>query len=166
MPNPGRNDPCPCGSGKKYKRCCLEQERVAAAARIAAQQAQQLATLAQRRIDIAEDLAAYEESARLDEASNAVIDLIDAGRLDEAEQAARQLLVDYPEVIDGNDRLGMVYEARGQNQDAIACYRKAIELIHAHPGDYDPHLEPSFQKLIAKLDAPTSVPPPPPVARP
>jgi hypothetical protein len=22
----GRNDPCPCGSGKKYKRCCLEQE--------------------------------------------------------------------------------------------------------------------------------------------
>ncbi|MEL6538278.1 MAG: zinc-dependent peptidase [Bacteroidota bacterium] len=22
--SPGRNDPCPCGSGKKYKRCCLE----------------------------------------------------------------------------------------------------------------------------------------------
>jgi len=22
-PKPGRNDPCPCGSGKKYKRCCL-----------------------------------------------------------------------------------------------------------------------------------------------
>jgi uncharacterized protein len=22
-PNVGRNDPCPCGSGKKYKRCCL-----------------------------------------------------------------------------------------------------------------------------------------------
>jgi Fe-S-cluster containining protein len=23
MPNVGRNDPCPCGSGKKYKKCCL-----------------------------------------------------------------------------------------------------------------------------------------------
>ncbi|MFB3884169.1 MAG: anaerobic sulfatase maturase [Thermodesulfobacteriota bacterium] len=23
IPNPGRNDPCPCGSGRKYKRCCL-----------------------------------------------------------------------------------------------------------------------------------------------
>jgi len=23
---PGRNDPCPCGSGKKYKRCCLPSE--------------------------------------------------------------------------------------------------------------------------------------------
>ena len=21
-PKIGRNDPCPCGSGKKYKRCC------------------------------------------------------------------------------------------------------------------------------------------------
>lgn len=23
---PGRNDPCPCGSGKKYKHCCLRAE--------------------------------------------------------------------------------------------------------------------------------------------
>ena len=23
----GRNDPCPCGSGKKYKRCCAPLER-------------------------------------------------------------------------------------------------------------------------------------------
>ena len=22
MDKPGRNDPCPCGSGKKYKKCC------------------------------------------------------------------------------------------------------------------------------------------------
>ncbi|HOE11774.1 MAG TPA: preprotein translocase subunit SecA [bacterium] len=26
----GRNDPCPCGSGKKYKKCCLEKERAVA----------------------------------------------------------------------------------------------------------------------------------------
>lgn len=25
-PNIGRNDPCPCGSGAKYKRCCLKAE--------------------------------------------------------------------------------------------------------------------------------------------
>ncbi len=23
----GRNDPCPCGSGRKYKKCCLERHR-------------------------------------------------------------------------------------------------------------------------------------------
>ncbi len=26
MTNIGRNDPCPCGSGRKYKRCCLGKE--------------------------------------------------------------------------------------------------------------------------------------------
>ena len=24
--SPGRNDPCPCGSGKKYKKCCLGKD--------------------------------------------------------------------------------------------------------------------------------------------
>jgi len=27
----GRNDPCPCGSGKKYKKCCLPKETQARA---------------------------------------------------------------------------------------------------------------------------------------
>jgi preprotein translocase subunit SecA len=25
----GRNDPCPCGSGRKYKQCCMRKERIA-----------------------------------------------------------------------------------------------------------------------------------------
>jgi hypothetical protein len=33
----GRNDPCPCGSGKKYKKCCLPRQQEAAAARARAQ---------------------------------------------------------------------------------------------------------------------------------
>lgn len=28
-PKVGRNDPCPCGSGKKYKKCCMMKEQVA-----------------------------------------------------------------------------------------------------------------------------------------
>jgi methionyl aminopeptidase len=31
MSKPGRNDPCPCGSGKKYKKCCLGKETPRAA---------------------------------------------------------------------------------------------------------------------------------------
>lgn len=23
---PGRNDPCPCGSGKKFKQCCINKQ--------------------------------------------------------------------------------------------------------------------------------------------
>ena len=29
--SPGRNSPCPCGSGKKYKQCCLDVETAASA---------------------------------------------------------------------------------------------------------------------------------------
>ncbi len=29
FPTPGRNDPCSCGSGLKYKRCCLPQDEEA-----------------------------------------------------------------------------------------------------------------------------------------
>ena len=28
----GRNDPCPCGSGQKYKRCCLSRDEAEHAA--------------------------------------------------------------------------------------------------------------------------------------
>ena len=31
--NPSRNDPCPCGSGKKYKACCQPRDRARAQAR-------------------------------------------------------------------------------------------------------------------------------------
>ncbi|MFH1811980.1 MAG: preprotein translocase subunit SecA [Pseudomonadota bacterium] len=30
MPKVGRNEPCPCGSGKKYKNCCLPKDEAAA----------------------------------------------------------------------------------------------------------------------------------------
>jgi SEC-C motif len=26
MPSPGRNDRCPCGSGKKFKQCCASKK--------------------------------------------------------------------------------------------------------------------------------------------
>src|SRR5881227_1217510 len=37
---PGRNEPCHCGSGRKYKQCCLEKDNAeASAARKAAAEA-------------------------------------------------------------------------------------------------------------------------------
>lgn len=38
---PGRNDPCPCGSGKKYKRCCLPKDQARARQEAAARAAGQ-----------------------------------------------------------------------------------------------------------------------------
>jgi tetratricopeptide (TPR) repeat protein len=149
----GRNDPCHCGSGKKYKRCCLEDdqqnEREARTAFTAALAAEQ-----------ADEDEFYEWSDRLDEESNAVIDLIEAGKLDEAEQAAHQLIADYPEVHDGYDRLGMVYEARKEPKKAADCYRKVVGFLAENPNDDELEMIADFQRLVQELDPPTSPDPP------
>jgi Tfp pilus assembly protein PilF len=145
-----RNDPCPCGSGKKYKKCCLEKDQASeraertrvAAKRAAAEQAQSQATR-----------EAFEASQALDAASNAVLDLVRAGQLDEAERAARELLERYPEVPDGYERLAMVYEARGDHPRAADYYRKVIEFIRAHPDNFDPQYE---QFLLSKINPPAA----------
>ena len=147
MAKVGRNDPCPCGSGKKYKRCCLEKDEAAARALAAATPPPSVAE------EIADKLAAaYNAEDELTTASNAAIDLVRAGKLDEAEHAARALLERFPDVHDGWDRLGMVYEARGDHRQAADCYRKVIEFIRAHPDNYDPDFEAVFHKLVDRLD--------------
>jgi tetratricopeptide (TPR) repeat protein len=160
VPKTGRNDPCPCGSGKKYKHCCLERDRAVELApavrqRVAlqAQKANQAAQQKDYQAELLQSQATWQEAQALDAASNAVIDLIRAGRLDEAEQAARELLVRYPEVHDGYDRLGMVHEARGQFRQAADCYRSVVEFARANPENYDPEFVDSFLDLIAKLEA-------------
>ena len=159
MPRTGRNDPCPCGSGKKYKHCCLDKDRAAELApaieqRVAlqAQKANQVALQKDYQEELLESQDAWQEAQGLDAASNAVVDLVHAGRLDEAEQAARALLLRYPEVHDGYDRLGMVHEARGQFREAADCYRLVIEFTRAHPADYDAGFVDSFLELIVKLE--------------
>ena len=82
-----------------------------------------------------------------------MVDLVHAGRLDEAEHDARELLVRYPEVHDGYDRLGMVHEARAQFREAADCYRKVIEVTRANPEDYDAAFVNTFVERIVKLEA-------------
>jgi tetratricopeptide (TPR) repeat protein len=148
MAKTGRNDPCPCGSGKKYKLCCLHKDDAAA---WAAAEAKQVAA-AERTKAFFNDLEEQLADGELDEASNAVVDLVQAGKLDEAEAAARDLLVRFPEVYDGYDRLGMVAEARGDKKLAAAHYRKVIEFTQQHPGLTDPTLIANYQKMVDELD--------------
>jgi tetratricopeptide (TPR) repeat protein len=108
----GRNDPCPCGSGKKYKKCCLARDE----ARIAAQ--------TQRPEPEAATPTLVEDP--LDELSNSVVDLIEQKRFDEALAVCEQLQREYPEVIDGLERFAMVHEARGDWALAVSYYRRAL----------------------------------------
>ena len=112
MAKPGRNDPCHCGSGNKYKKCCLAKDEAAERdSLVKAQARREQPTVAHRheraaehrlpvdelmaevvaRLSMAEKEDAYEDE--LDAASNAVVQLVGAAKLDEAEAAARDLLV-------------------------------------------------------------------------
>jgi len=152
MAKTGRNDLCPCGSGKKYKRCCLERDEAAASAareeaRAAAAASSPMQAIGALPLDDAEALT---------QASNAVVDLVHAGKLDEAEEAAHDLLKRFPEVHDGYDRLGMVYEARGDKKQAAECYRKVIVFVADHPDDYDPEVADTFRRVVERLDPPAA----------
>jgi tetratricopeptide (TPR) repeat protein len=140
----GRNDPCPCGSGHKYKRCCLPRDEAAAAAERAAAPA----------LDSVAPFAWVSDDDGLDEASNIVIDLIDAGHLDDAERAAQDLLERYPEVHDGLERVAMVAAARGDRTRAAEYYRRAADFVHARPKCYDAEMETYLRERAAEFSRP------------
>ncbi len=110
----GRNDPCACGRGKKCKKRGMAGDEAAARPAPAAVPARR------------SSLAGYvQEHDDLAEASNAVADMVQAGDLDAAEQAAHDLLARFPDVHDGYDRLGMVCDARGGHRQAAEYYCNA-----------------------------------------
>jgi tetratricopeptide (TPR) repeat protein len=165
MAKPGRNDPCPCGSGDKYKKCCLPKEEGVEREQLAKVETRRAESAAAHRLplpDVKAAIAAILSGAgdadedELTIASNAAADLVRAGKFDEAEQAARDLQARFPEVHDGYDRLGMVHEARGENRQAADCYRKVIALVRDHSDDYGPGFEDVFVKLVNRLDPPSA----------
>jgi tetratricopeptide (TPR) repeat protein len=172
-PKPGRNDPCHCGSGNKYKKCCLAKDEAAERDRLVKAQLQHdkpqrdespaaprlpirelTAEIAAALLARAEEEDAYDDA--LDAASNAVVEFVAAGKLDEAETAARDLLLRFPDVHDGWDRLGMVHEARGDSRQAADCYRKVIDFIRERPDHYDAGMIEQFAKLVERLDPPVA----------
>jgi tetratricopeptide (TPR) repeat protein len=109
-----RNAPCPCGSGKKYKKCCLLNQEARPTS-----------------VPPIKYRAVYTD---LDQLSNSVVDLINQNELEKAEAVSRRLLAEYPDQVDGFDRLAMVYEARGEKKKAAQYYRKAADFARSNPG--------------------------------
>ena len=141
----GRNDRCPCGSGKKYKHCCMTQDEAAAREKLAA--ATTATAAGQHDPHLCEDC-----NEQLDAAANAVLALIDAREFAAAEQAAHEVLARFPAVHDGYECLGRLYQAKGDNLQAADCYRKVIGFARNEPHLYDPHFIDHFQDLIERLE--------------
>jgi len=107
---PGRNDPCPCGSGKKYKKCCQDKR---------SQGAGPQAGVENRATD------AHLKLGQL-------IQLVNAGRFGEAEAAAQLMLKQHSDAGVAWKILGVSLVMQGK--DGLAALQKAAALL---PTDAD-----------------------------
>jgi hypothetical protein len=153
MAGVGRNDPCPCGSGHKYKRCCLAQDQAAEHIRLSRAAADAAAAAAAQKEQQHTALAAWLHHHDVAAASRAASSLCRDGELDAAEQAAQDLLVRFPTAYQGHAHLGMVYEARGLNAGAAECYRRALACVLADPHPNMHGVASAFHRQIARLEA-------------
>lgn len=98
-----RNDPCACGSGKKYKKCCLVTARP--------------------------DISPIAPNGRqAEQMLDAAIAHQKAGRLTQAEELYRQLQQIRPDLPDPPHLLGVIAHLKGEHRQAVELIEKAIAL--------------------------------------
>ena len=133
---PGRNDPCPCGSGKKYKHCC---EGKASPRPAAASSAVSAPTAAEF-----DPLIALYNAGRYAELESRVLVMVEqfpgsafawkllGGALlmqgKEALPAFRKTAELMPDDAEAHYNLGVVLKNLGRLEEAVACYRRAITI--------------------------------------
>jgi hypothetical protein len=114
MKGPARNTPCPCGSGRKYKQCCLRARRPG--------------------FDEIAETTAWRLS-RVTEAMESLRELTARGEWEEAEAVCEQLRLDFPGEPVGDMALAGVRclqgrweeEAELSERAALECFRREGE---------------------------------------
>lgn len=122
----GRNDPCPCGSGKKYKQCCGQL-----ALNPVHYSNLGYALLAQGKLDeaIANYCKAIAIKPEFAEAHNDLgIALQNQGKLEEAVASYRMAISLKPDFAWAHNNLGNVLQDQGKLDEAVASYQKALSL--------------------------------------
>ena len=109
MKKTGRNDPCPCGSGKRYKNCCIQSEGVQAVGERGAQSIPATIQTAMKHLQ--------------------------SGRLPQAEACCRQALQIAPNHPDALHLLGLIAYQVGKNEIAVELINRAIN-IRSSNSDY------------------------------
>ena len=100
---PGRNDPCACGSGKKYKQCCLQIGASVAPGR-------------------------SHETDSISEGFQAALEHHQAGHLPQAKSLYQQILQAVPNHPDALHFLGVIANQEGNNEAAVEFIGKAIRI--------------------------------------
>jgi tetratricopeptide (TPR) repeat protein len=129
---PGRNDPCLCGSGKKYKHCCLPLEPARTPVRSTANDEERgIALLRQGRPG--EAAACFKRALARTPGhpvahNNLGIALLMTGKTQEAIACYRAALAVAPDHVDSHCNLGNALVLEGRTSEAIDCYRRALAI--------------------------------------
>lgn len=119
----GRNEPCTCGSGKKYKKCCLHKH-------------EKLKGLMRGEVD-------FQQPEEADEGPPEYVlkgfDLLAGGNHDEAVVYANDLLSTYPEDDRIHDTLASAQLASGQYDEAIDICRSRWQVAKEEKSFYVEH---------------------------
>ncbi|MBZ0104029.1 MAG: tetratricopeptide repeat protein [Sulfuricella denitrificans] len=130
-PKTGRNDPCPCGSGKKFKQCCQQPPAAPAPDQALACYNLGNAFLAQGRLDAAIEgfrgaIACRPEYA---EAHNNLGAALQAqGQMEAAVKCFRKACALQPKNAQAHNNLGAALLTQGNLSEAVACFQSALAL--------------------------------------
>jgi predicted O-linked N-acetylglucosamine transferase (SPINDLY family) len=125
MIKPGRNDPCPCGSGKKYKHCCQAK-------------------------DAAQAASARASKAFIPGTLQMAIQQHQVGRLPTAKALYQQILQADPAHADALHLLGLIEHQQGNSTVAVDLIQQAIQ---ARPNDATFHFNlGNMQQDLGHLD--------------
>jgi tetratricopeptide (TPR) repeat protein len=167
----GRNDPCPCGSGKKYKQCC-EQAGVnpahtaaPALSKLSPQQLLQSAMALHQTGNLMQAEAQYKQVLRTLPKQPDALHLLgliakQKGDFKTAVQLMKQSLAENPNYVEAYVNLGATLQQQDNLQEAADCYRKALALrpnyaeVHSNLGvvlKAQGNLHASAQNFVAAL---------------
>jgi len=121
----GRNEPCPCGSGKKYKHCCLDKHEAARQAKDPEQ---------------AENLRAKEkEQKRLIKNIEKAFGLLSSRKYAEAIRLALNLINNYPDEDRLHDIVATCHLYAGECEEAIEICRRRLEVARSEKDYFIEH---------------------------
>jgi len=152
----GRNAPCPCGSGKKYKKCCLAKEEEARRSRLEDQEKEQLQAKRQTEEDEelfedALDEEEYEEELQEDD----IEETDDEEEMDEASESSpaesrprRRVPQESPQISDAEEEIVNKWWERYKKMRGTDEIRRHLEdFLRDHP-KLVPNLELHYEVLF------------------
>jgi len=135
MTKVGRNDPCPCGSGKKYKHCCernaLAQPAPARANTAFIPGALQTAIAHHQNGRLSQAKALYQQILQAEPAHPDALQLLGLIKHEEGDSPAAMQLIQQAIQARPSDavfhfNLGKIQQDLGQLDGAVWCYRQAL----------------------------------------